>query len=249
MQAQQPSSDTSSGLRPPDTSRSCGANKLDNNPKNPNPSRSGTGTQTSTRPSGYPRKAVEGTCQRLDATRDRRLFPTTERVLSTMAAISSHPFCSGNDKKRKRVGQQSSVTTQSRLPSQPAHAQTSSMQAPVGRPLGCFTDAVDSSGSLDPCHLADSRTKLSQPIPAKASITYAPPLGPLSKHACEGPSVEVIQTHRLLERRSATSNDIAQCSRTYSIAPSVRGSSFICNYSTVHSISDSAGSSCPAFTF
>lgn len=216
MQAQQPSSDTCSGLKPPDTSLSSGANKLDNNPKKPNSSRSGTVTQTSVRPSGYLGKAAEGTRQLLDATRDRRLFPATDRVLSTMATISPHPFCSGVDKKRKRVGQ-SSATTQSRLPSQPAHAQTSSTQAPVGQSLGCFTDAVDSSGFLDPGHLADSRTQLSQPIPAKALVTYASRLGPLSKHACEGPSVEVIQTHRLSEKRSATSSEIVQRSRTYSI--------------------------------
>jgi hypothetical protein len=181
----------------------------------PNHSRSDTVTQTSVRSSGYLGKAVEGTRQLLDATRDRRLFPATDRVISTMAAISSHPFCSGVNRKRKRVGQ-SLATTQSRLPSQPAHTQTSSTQAPVGQSLGCFTDVVDSPGSLDPGHLADSRTKLSQPIPARASVTYASPLGPLSKHACEGPRVETIQARRLSEKRSATSNQRKRL-RTYSI--------------------------------
>src|SRR5260221_7280558 len=115
-QAQQPPSDTRPGLKPLDTSRSSGANKLGENSKKLDFPRIGAATTTNGQSSAYTGKAVKGTRQLRDATRDKR-FSAVGRISSTKAVTSSLLSNPSADRGRERVIQ-SSATTRSNLLSQ-----------------------------------------------------------------------------------------------------------------------------------
>ena len=211
-QAQQPPSDACPGLRPLDTSRSSGANKLENS-KKPDPPRFGTATPTNGRSSGYTGKAVKGTRQLRGTTRDKRPFSAVGRISSTRTVTSSLPSDPGADRRRERVFQ-TSATTRSNHPPQPARAQTSSTQASVDQSIGFFPDVVDSGLLGSWSHSADPLgTQSSQAITAKTAITCASPRGPASS---KGPNAEVPRTHHLSQKRSASPNEIGQSLHTHS---------------------------------
>jgi len=205
--AQQPPLDTRPGLRPLDTSRSSGANKLGENSNKPDSHRFGAAITTNGRSSAYAGKAVKGTRQLRGATRDKHHLSAVGRISPTKAVTSSLLSDTSADRGRERVIQ-SSATTRSNLLSQPAHAQTSSTQASVDPSIGLIPDVVD-SGILG--HSVNPQS--SQAIPAKSPITCASPRDPSSP---KGLSVEAPHTHRLSVKWSAFPNEIAPSLHTHS---------------------------------
>ncbi|KAI0287676.1 hypothetical protein BC826DRAFT_1188872 [Russula brevipes] len=225
-QAQQPSLDAGSGLRPSDTPLSTSAKKLSSHPKRPSPPHSGTMAPTNRRPSGYLENTVEATRPLPSASRDGPHSLAAGRVSCTKAAISTTPSDTSTDSRQEYVVQ-GSTTTRSGGLSQPTKALT---RAAVGRSAWLPTDAVDPRhsggarreailsqhqaypaspstygkqclGWLD--HLADpSCTYLTQAIPAQTSITFTPRPYPTSTYGCGAPVVEAIQDHRIVEKRT-----------------------------------------------
>lgn len=209
-QAQQPPSDTRPGLRPLDTSRSSGANKLGEKSKKRDSPRFGAATTTNGRSSAHKGKAVKGTRQPHSATHDKRVFSAVGRISSTKAVTSSLLSDPSADRGCEHVIQ-SSATTRSNLLSQPTHAQTSSTQASVDPSIGLIPDVVD-SGLFGPWgHSVNPLgAQSSQAIP---SATCASPRGPSSS---KGPSVDTPHTHRISLKRSAYPNEIARSLHTHS---------------------------------
>ncbi|KAI9452751.1 hypothetical protein F5148DRAFT_497696 [Russula earlei] len=240
-QAQQPPSDSGSGLRPLDPS----SLRLSSGTKGFVISGSGAVTQTAGRPCDS--NAVEGTRRILRATDYRPPSSTSDRVLLTKPTISTLAS-DARIHSRPEIIPRNSVTSQSCPVSQQAKAPTASAHTTVGRLLEMSTDAVDSHHSLcvaygeaissqraPPASSSNYKTRrlltpsapssdliYTQPSsanPAQPSITFARSPGPASMYACKTPGVEAIHARRVIEKRNGTPNEFAQATLPRTVSP------------------------------
>lgn len=187
-QAQQPPSDTSSGLRPPDASfLSSDAKKLASHIKKSPPFGSSTATSTSGRPSGDLEKPVGGA-------KGHSLSPQASVCqplgLSTNAVDSGLSLCVY--RKAATLPQQQ---TSPRSPSTLKHHLDS---------LGHSADLL--------C------TQLPQAIPAQTSITLTSPPAPVPTHPCETPTVDPIHTPQDFEKQNMSPTKVAKGAHTYLVS-------------------------------